>query len=108
MAELITKNEIDDLLSSLDGDDSSDESGRGKGSKRVNIGGKVFRGVNDIYSGFEEKYRSPILRNGGYILNPAETDALRTKKHAVWTLDEYIKRMNTINGMNSRFVGFET
>ncbi len=79
MAEILSQNEIDDLLNSnlLDGSESggdNDEMPSGGGDADLTGKSKIYKFAKDINPRFNFPYKSPIIKRGKFLFNPSPDD----------------------------------
>jgi len=101
MADILSQNEIDDLLNSNLGGDLSDSSSSEEGEDIVPVSTgrqKVFKPPRKDNSGFKFEYRSPVIKREQIIFNPNTPIESSKEKVVVRTLpnySEYLRKKKT-------------
>lgn len=90
-SDFLSQEDIDNLLSSIENEDS-EKAGDTDNSTGREVTGKVLKGVEYELVDFVPVYRSPVLKRENIVINPVGDLRSLSDKQIVWTLDKYLKR----------------
>lgn len=99
MAEILSQNEIDDLLSAnIGGDDTPDDQETAPAKSEtipVTEGGKrkYFKPQRQRAYRFQNIYKSPVIKKSSMVFNPDPTQKERDEIQIVRTLENYVAHL---------------